>query len=86
MHFAYTIAARNPLGDDQFGIIGFGNAMIAAHGDVAKTCDLAVAATLFLPSIHQRAIAEFQVEFLAASLFDFDIKNHTGRECEQQKS
>ena len=59
---ADIVTLGNALGKIQHGAIGFADAVVTAHGDVAEGGDLLIGAAGLLPGLYQGAVVEVDVQ------------------------
>lgn len=83
---ADVIALRNGLGQLEASVKAAADAVVAAHGDVAQSGDLLVAAAGLLPSLDQRAVVEIEIERVVRILDEIHLEHPSGRAGEQRLS
>lgn len=83
---ADVIALRNGLGQLEACVKAAADAVVAAHGDVAQSGDLLVAAAGFLPGLDQRAVVEIEIERVVRILDEVHLEHPSGRAGEQRLS
>ena len=83
---ADVIALRNGLGQLEASVKAAADAVVAAHGDVAQSGDLLVAAAGLLPGLDQRAVVEIEIERVVRVLDEIHLEHPSGRAGEQRLS
>ena len=83
---ADVIALRNGLGQLKACVKAAADAVVAAHGDVAQSGDLLVAAAGLLPGLDQRAVVEIEIERVVCIFDEIHLEPPSGRAGEQRLS
>lgn len=83
---ADVIALRNGLGQLKACVKAAADAVVAAHGDVAQSGNLLVAAAGLLPGLDQRAVVEIEIERVVRILDEIHLEHPSGRAGEQRLS
>ena len=83
---ADVIALRDGLGQLKASVKAAADAVVAAHGDVAQSGDLLVAAAGLLPGLDQRTVVEIEIERVVCIFDEIHLEHPSGRAGEQRLS
>ena len=69
------VASRYRCRKLQLTAEALGDPSVAAHGVVAHETDLLIAATLFLPGLHQRTVMEVDIQMIVVTALYIHFEN-----------
>ena len=83
---AHIVALGNALRQIQNTAVTLADAVVAAHGDIAKLGDLLVGAARVLPGFHKGTVVEIDRELIVGGFQDLHFKNKLCGLCKERFS